>query len=100
MLLTGTFGWYPEHKGGSGGTTEGNRAAFEAKFATIAGDTQGVALLNDLDGSDKFLGGERIPGMPTDMPPVEDTISGGVLASGDPQGLNEDGLHRTTWAST
>jgi lysophospholipase L1-like esterase len=86
ILLTGTFGFYPERNGGSGYNTQPERAAFEAKFAEIAGDTPGVVLLNDVDGSDKFLGGKRIPGTP-------DTISGGVLDSNDTSLSAGDGLH-------
>jgi Ca2+-binding RTX toxin-like protein len=88
VLVTGAFGFYPERSGGSGYDDAGNRDDFEAIFANLVTelDDPGVVLLNDVDGSDKFLGGARIAGTP-------DTISGGVLASGDPQDLNDDGLH-------
>lgn len=78
ILLTGTFGFYPDFNGGRGYASEADRDAFEAIFANVAAAT-GVELLN-AGGSDKFLGGSR-----------EGTvITGGVL--GDPA-LNLDGLH-------
>ncbi len=90
ILLTGTFGFYPERPAGNlGYDTQELRAEFEGIFAEIAGDTAGVTLLSDGEGSDKFLGGERIPGATA----ADDIISGGVLADGDPDDLNVDGLH-------
>ncbi len=79
VLLTGTFGYFPDFNGGSGYATEGERSSFEGIFQTVANAT-GVELL-DAAGSDTFLGGVR----------TGDSITGGVL---DPSlGLNLDGLH-------
>ena len=91
VLVTGTFGFFPERHSGSGYDDAGDRDDFEAIFANLVTefDDPGVVLLNDVAGSDKFLGGVRIPG----ATPALDTISGGVLAAGDPQNLNSDGLH-------
>jgi lysophospholipase L1-like esterase len=90
ILLTGTFGFFPDRPAGNlGYETQELRADFEGIFAQIAGDTPGVVLLTDASGSSTFLGGARIAG----LTPAEDTINGGVLESGDPNGLTEDGLH-------
>lgn len=75
VLLTGTFGYFPETGGGY--TEIADRDAFEALFAQIATDL-GVEIL-DADGSDKFLGGQRIEGG------GGTTIEGGVLG--------DDALH-------
>jgi Ca2+-binding RTX toxin-like protein len=88
VLLTGTFGFFPERNGGDGYADANDRDDFEALFPTIAG-ALGVELLNNPDGSDKFLGGERIAG----ATPAEDTISGGVLDSDDASLQVGDGLH-------
>jgi len=86
ILLTGAFGFYPARNGGSGYDTVAERNAFEALYAEIAGDTAGVVLLNDLDGSDQFLGGVRVENGAT-------TIQGGVLDSTDSSLQTGDGLH-------
>jgi lysophospholipase L1-like esterase len=92
ILLTGTFGFYPERTSASRGyDTQELRAAFEGTFATIANDTPGVTLLNDTEGSDKFLGGARIEGDPDIS--ADDVIQGGVLNDGDTTLNVGDGLH-------
>jgi Ca2+-binding RTX toxin-like protein len=83
VLLTGTFGFYPERRGGAGYRSEADRDAFEQIFPNLASEfanDPGVILLQDASGSDKFLGGAR----------EGDTISGGVLGT---PGLSDDGLH-------
>jgi Ca2+-binding RTX toxin-like protein len=85
VLLTGTFGFFPERHGGAGYATEADRDTFEALFPSIA-DALGVELLNDIDGSDKFLGGERVEN-------GETVIVGGVLDSADDSLQVGDGLH-------
>ena len=93
ILLAGAFGFYPDRPAGSvaGYATEAGRQALEGIYAEIAGDTAGVTLLNDVDGSDKFLGGTRDPGDPAN--PTDDTIEGGVLDSTDTGLQFGDGLH-------
>lgn len=79
VLLTTTFGFYPDRPGGAGYGNEATRDSFEAIFPRLANDL-GVDLLDDGFGSSAFLGGSR----------EGSDIIGGVL--GDP-GLNDDGLH-------
>jgi Ca2+-binding RTX toxin-like protein len=85
VLLTGAFGFYPQRNGGTGYADADDRNDFEALFPSIA-DSLDVELLNDLDGSPMFLGGERIAGTP-------DTIEGGVLDSDNTSLSFGDGLH-------
>jgi Ca2+-binding RTX toxin-like protein len=88
ILLTSTFGAFPDK--GAGYDTLQDRADFEALFPAIA-QAQGVELLSDVDGNDKFLGGVRVPG---GGPINQDTIVGGVLDnSNNPSLETGDGLH-------
>lgn len=85
VLLTGTFGFYPG-SGDLGYPTVEARDAFEALFAEVATDVEGVTLLRDAAGNDKYLGGERVE---TES---GTEIQGGVLDSDDPS-LRVDPLH-------
>ncbi len=60
VLLTGAFGFYPRARRRHRLRQRKSCApTFEALFPTIADDLD-VELLRDTEGSDKFLGGERI----------------------------------------
>jgi lysophospholipase L1-like esterase len=88
ILLTSTFGAFPGK--GAGYDTLQERADFEALFPAIA-QTQGIELLSDVNGIDKFLGGVRVPG---EGPINDDIIVGGVLDNtNDPSLQTGDGLH-------
>jgi Ca2+-binding RTX toxin-like protein len=93
ILLTGAFGFYPQRAMGSKGyNNHADRDDLEDNYGIIAGDTPGVVLLKDADGSQRFLGGQRIAA----VDPADDSISGGVLDSGDQSlvfGSPPDGLH-------
>ncbi|MDX1541145.1 MAG: GDSL-type esterase/lipase family protein [Geminicoccaceae bacterium] len=82
VLLTASFGYFPGTERGY--ATAAERDAFEALFAEVAADVDGVTLLRDAQGSDKFLGGARVEDQGVTL------IEGGVLA--DPS-LHLDGVH-------
>ena len=95
ILLTSAFGFYPDRPPdrSTGYDNAADAGEFEALYAEIAGDT-GVTLLQDVDGSEQFLGGVRVAGAPDDL--GDDVIVGGVLDSSDQSlvfGDPPDGLH-------